>query len=245
MSNFSISINLYISPGDAEAAQTESVEPIVHDAEVEKMECMAQSAAVLGIGLVAMGEQVGSEMVQRSMQHLLQYGEPPIRRTIPLATALLNVSKPDYAIVDTLSRLSHDPDAETSINAILALGVISAGTNNSRVAGMLRQLSEFYHREAQHLFVVRIAQGLLHMAKGLITLHPFHSDRLLLSKPALGGLLVVLHACFEPKVCTKYFASKDISVQNIQSVRISQYKNIQSVRYSSTKIQSVKIFQYL
>jgi len=185
--------------GDAEAAQTESVEPIVHDAEAEKMECMAQSAAVLGIGLVAMGEQVGSEMVQRSMQHLLQYGEPPIRRTIPLATALLNVSKPDYAIVDTLSRLSHDPDAETSINAILALGVISAGTNNSRVAGMLRQLSEFYHREAQHLFVVRIAQGLLHMAKGLITLHPFHSDRLLLSKPALGGLLVVLHACFEPK----------------------------------------------
>lgn len=46
-----------------------------------------------------------------------------------------------------------------------ALGLVSAGTNNSRVAQLLRQLSEFYAREASHLFVTRIAQGLNHMGK--------------------------------------------------------------------------------
>jgi 26S proteasome regulatory subunit N1 len=29
---------------------------------------------------------------------------------------------------------------------------------------------------------VRIAQGLVHMGKGLMTLNPYHSDRFLLSK---------------------------------------------------------------
>ena len=44
-------------------------------------------------------------------------------------------------------------------------------------AGLLRQLSEFYVKEASHLFVVRIAQGLNSLGKGLIGLGPFHSDR--------------------------------------------------------------------
>jgi hypothetical protein len=102
-----------------------------------------------------------------------------------------------------------------SQGAILGLGLVSAGSNNSRVvrqthpsvdnavlsiicnlhilasslssltyplpsplqAGLLRQLSEFYAKEASHLFVVRIAQGLNSLGKGLIGLGPFHSDR--------------------------------------------------------------------
>ena len=81
----------------------------------------------------------------------------------------------------------------------MALGIVSAGTNNSRVAGLLRQLSEFYSKEAGHVFCTRIAQGLLHMGKGLLTINPFHSDRMLLNGPALGGVLVVLHSCLDLK----------------------------------------------
>lgn len=53
----------------------------------------------------------------------------------------------------------------------------STGTNNARVTGLLRQLAEFYSKEANHLFVVRIAQGLVAMGKGLLSISPFHSDR--------------------------------------------------------------------
>jgi 26S proteasome regulatory subunit N1 len=138
-----------------------------------------QSAAVLGIALVTLGEDMGVEMTLRTFEHLLHYGELPIRKVVPLAIGLLYISNPEYSVVDQLSRLSHDQDAELSQCAIFALGLVSAGSNNSRVAGLLRQLSEFYAKEANHLFVVRIAQGLNAMGKGLIGLSPFHSDRFL------------------------------------------------------------------
>lgn len=156
-----------------------------------------QSVAVIGIALIAMGENVGSEMSMRSFDHLLQYGEVGVRRAVPLALALLSISNPEYSLIDTLSRLTHDADTGVAQNAILALGLVSAGTNNSRVAGLLRQLSEFYSRDANPLFVVRISQGLLHMGKGLMTLHPYHSDRLILSRVAIAGILTVLHASLD------------------------------------------------
>mgnify|MGYP000670754118 CR=1 FL=1 len=158
-----------------------------------------QMAAVIGIGLITMGEDVGSDMVLRTFDHLLHYCELPIKRAVPLSLAVLNISNPDFAVIDQLSRLSHDPDAEMSQNAIMSLGIVSAGTNNSRVAGLLRQLSEFYSKEAGHVFCVRIAQGLLHMGKGLLTISPFHSDRMLLNGPALGGMLVLINSCLDLK----------------------------------------------
>jgi 26S proteasome regulatory subunit N1 len=158
-----------------------------------------QMAAVIGIGLLTIGEEIGSEMALRSFDHLLHYCELPIKRAVPLALAVMHISNPDFSVIDQLSRLTHDPDTEMAQNAILAMGIVSAGTNNSRVAGLLRQLSEFYSKEAGHVFCVRIAQGLLHMGKGLVTLNPFHSDRMLMSGSALGGVLVLLHCCIDLK----------------------------------------------
>lgn len=39
-----------------------------------------QAAAVLGIALVTLGDDIGSEMALRTFDHLLHYGELPIRR---------------------------------------------------------------------------------------------------------------------------------------------------------------------
>jgi len=174
-------------------------EMLHHCAEHVTEDAEHQAAAVIGIGLITMGENVGSEMALRTFDHLLHYCELPIKRAVPLALALLHVSTPDFGVIDQLSRLSHDPDTEISQNAILAMGIVSAGTNNSRVAGLLRQLSEFYSKEAGHVFCVRISQGLLHMGKGLISLNPFHSDRLLICGPSVGALLTVLHSCLDLK----------------------------------------------
>jgi len=158
-----------------------------------------QAAAVIGIALISLGEDVGSEMTVRTFDHLLHYCELPIKRAVPLALSLLHISNPEFSVIDTLSRLSHDPDAEISQNAIMGLGIVSAGTNNSRVAGLLRQLSEFYNKEVGHIFCVRIAQGLLHMGKGLLTLNPIHSDRMLTNWPALGAIVTLLHLCLDLK----------------------------------------------
>ena len=134
-----------------------------------------QAFAVLGLAAVALGEEIGTDMVLRTFDNLLQYGEVNIRRAVPLAFALVSVANPSrVTVIDTLSRLSHDTDEFVSQNAILALGLIAAGTNHARIAGLLRQLAVYYGKEPNHLFLVRISQGLLHMGKGLMGIRTMH-----------------------------------------------------------------------
>ncbi|XP_055338382.1 26S proteasome non-ATPase regulatory subunit 2-like [Paramacrobiotus metropolitanus] len=160
---------------------------------------MHQAVAALGIALIAMGEDIGSEMSLRSFGHLLRYGDAALRRAVPLALGLLSVSNPKLTVMDTLSKFSHDNDSEVASNSVLAMGLIGAGTNNARLATMLRNLAVYHTKDANSLFMVRIAQGLLHMGKGTHTLSPQYSDRFLVSRAALAGLLVVLTACLDVK----------------------------------------------
>lgn len=148
----------------------------------------------------------------------MHYGEPVVRRAVPLALGMLSASNPVLTIMDTLSRYSHDNDLQVAINAIFAMGLVGAGTNNARLAQMLRQLASYYSKEADCLFMVRIAQvsslsyssdvprpeadlgappvarlqGLVHMGKGTIGINPFHTDRSLMSPVAVAGLLATI-----------------------------------------------------
>ncbi|XP_015113521.1 26S proteasome non-ATPase regulatory subunit 2 [Diachasma alloeum] len=162
------------------------------DKQKEKDLSSKQAIAVLGIALISMGEEIGAEMAYRTFGHLLRYCEPVIRRSVPLALGLISVSNPKPNIVDTLSKFSHDSDPEVAHNAIFAMGLVGAGTNNARLAAMLRQLAQFHAKDPNNLFMVRIAQGLTHLGKGTLTLSPYHSDRQLLSPVALAGLLATL-----------------------------------------------------
>ena len=158
-----------------------------------------QAVAVLGLGLIAMGEDIGSEMLTRTLSHLMRYCEPVIRRAVPLALAMASVSNPQLPILDTLSKFSHDTDPEVAHNAIFGLGLLGAGTNNARLAAVLRQLAQYHAKDQNNLFMVRIAQGLVHLGKGTLTLNPFHSDRQLMSPVAVAGLLSVLVAMLDVK----------------------------------------------
>lgn len=160
---------------------------------------LLQTYAVLGLSLVAVGEEVGQEMVLRQFGHLMHYGEANIRKAVPLAMGLISPSNPQMKVYDTLSRYSHDNDSEVAINSIFAMGLLGAGTNNARIAQLLRQLASYYHRDPNALFMVRIAQGLLHMGKGTLSLSPFHTDRSVLSKVAAAGLLTTLISLIDAK----------------------------------------------
>lgn len=158
-----------------------------------------QAFAVIGVALIAMGEDVGAEMAIRQFNHLMHYGEPTIRKAVPLALGLISASNPQLNILDTLSKYSHDNDLAVALNAIFAMGLVGAGTNNARLAQMLRQLASYYYKEPDCLFMVRIAQGLVHMGKGTITVNPFFCDRGIMSRPAVAGLLTVLTAFTDAK----------------------------------------------
>lgn len=171
----------------------------IEDGEDKKGDELLQSYAVLGLSLISMGEEVGQEMVLRQFGHLMHYGEPNIRKAVPLAMGLISPSNPQMKVYDTLSRYSHDNDNDVAINAIFAMGFLGAGSNNARLAQLLRQLASYYHRDQSSLFMVRIAQGLLHMGKGTMSINPFHTDRQILSRVAAAGLLIVMVAMIDAK----------------------------------------------
>ena len=43
------------------------------------MQSHHQSVAVMGLALIALSEDLGSAMSHRALEHLLRYGEPPVR----------------------------------------------------------------------------------------------------------------------------------------------------------------------
>lgn len=165
-----------------------------------------KAAAVMGIGLVAMGEELGEDMARRSLIHVLladtvsrSGASASGRRSVPLAYALLAISTANPSVIELLNRLSHDSDVPTAQNAILSMGLVAAGTNNARVATMLRALAQYYHKDKDSniLFTVRLAQGLTALGKGHLTLSPFQQDRAVLSYPGLVGILGLLHSALD------------------------------------------------
>ncbi|KAI0462432.1 hypothetical protein LJB42_003925 [Komagataella kurtzmanii] len=158
-----------------------------------------QAYAVLGLALIAMGEEIGQEMSLRHFGHLMHYGNSMIRRAVPLAMGLVSSSNPQMKVFDTLSRYSHDQDLDVAINSIFSMGLVGAGTNNARLAQLLRQLASYYSKDRDSLFIVRIAQGLVSLGKGTMTISPFNTDRAILSKVSLASILTVAVTLLDPK----------------------------------------------
>ena len=172
----------------------------------EEINPKVQTIAVIGCSLIAIGESVGTEMLSRSFNHFLQFGDINIKKAVSLAIALLNLSDPKVQIVDSLTKFCYDTDKTVAMNAIFSLGLVSSGSNHSRVGGLLRSLAGYYTDESNPLFMVRIAQGLLHLGKGIITLDPIYSHKLLMNTRGLAGILITLFSFTETEglICDKY-----------------------------------------
>ncbi|KAG0679467.1 proteasome regulatory particle base subunit [Pichia californica] len=160
---------------------------------------LSQGFSVLGLALICLGEEVGQEMSIRHFEHLMHYGKPIIKRAVPLAMGLVSTSNAQMNVFETLSRYSHDQDLEVAYNAIFSMGLVGAGTNNARLAQLLRQLASYYINDQNGLFISRISQGLVHLGKGTLTMSPFSTDKQILSKVSLAGLLTVCIALLDPK----------------------------------------------
>ncbi|XP_057666687.1 26S proteasome non-ATPase regulatory subunit 2-like [Diorhabda carinulata] len=160
---------------------------------------MGQAMATLAVGVVAIGEDIGIEMIHRIFGQVARYGEPSVRKAVPLAMALSSVSNPKLNICDVLTKYSHDSDPDVAVNAIFGLGIVGAGSNNARLAATLRQLAVFHNKNPSELFMVRIAQGLIHMGKGTMTFDPMHTDRMLMDPVGLVALVTVMVSLLEPQ----------------------------------------------
>lgn len=138
-------------------------------------------------------------MATRLLNHVMHFGKADKKKIVPLAYAVLSISNPKINTMDILFKLAYDTDSDIALRAIICLGLVGAGTNNSRLAEIFRKLASYYSKDSDTLFCVRMAQGLLYMGKGMLSLQPYYSERFLLSKVGMSGVLVFLTSLFDIK----------------------------------------------
>ena len=83
---------------------------------------------------------------------------------------ILGIHSFSVQVTDLLYKLAHFEDKETAYWAVLGLGLIACGTNNSWVSSLIKNLGFYYEENAQMQFVVRVSLGFLYAGKGLLKL---------------------------------------------------------------------------
>lgn len=187
----------YIGSGNVLKVQDFMKKLLVHE---EEGKTLPQTAAVVGLAFIAGSEKVGQEMASRLLNHILQYCDLPVKRGVPIAIAILNISNPTIQATDLLSKLAHDEDKELSLRSILSMGLIGLGTNNARISGLLKDLSNYYSKDPNHDYMTKIAQGLLSAGKGLVTANPVYSDQFLYSKAGMGSLFLIANLMLDTEI---------------------------------------------
>lgn len=163
----------------------------------EELNPKVKQIAVIGIALTAMGEEIGEEMIFRTFDHFLQFGSAEVKAAIALALSLTNLSNPRIHITDLVTKLSYDSNKNVALPALLSLGLVGAGTNNSRLASNLRSISAYHNKDKELHFMTKIAQGLIYSGKGLLSLKPTSSNDFLINNVSLAGVLIPLLALTE------------------------------------------------
>ena len=77
-----------------------------------------------------------------------------IRRSVPLALAMISTSSPKLQILDTLSKFSHDSDAEVAHNSILAMGLVGAGRSTCKTSMLIYYSCRPVHPPYSSVFVM-------------------------------------------------------------------------------------------
>lgn len=82
----------------------------------------------------------------RLLNHILHFSKSEKKRVVPIALAILSLSNAKINVMDILCKLAYDTDTEIAYRSIICLGLVGAGTNNSRVADIFRKLASYYSR---------------------------------------------------------------------------------------------------
>ncbi|RWS08204.1 26S proteasome non-ATPase regulatory subunit 2-like protein [Dinothrombium tinctorium] len=163
----------------------------------ESRSSLLQAVAALGFGVITIGETLGNQMAIRICSHFFRLSDSQTKRTAPLILALLFLSNPQPTVVHILQKYSSDLNLDLAANCIIALGLVGAGTNNSRIARHLRDLFRIYNRNSAMKLLICISHALLFLGKGLLSLSPYQFDKELIKDTSVASVLVVLLCCFD------------------------------------------------
>ena len=79
----------YIGSGNVLKIQEFLQKCTTHESEENSL---PQAAAIISIAFLSISEEIGNDMVMRTMHHILQYCEMSVKRAIPIALAIMSKS---------------------------------------------------------------------------------------------------------------------------------------------------------
>lgn len=145
-----------------------------------------QVFSVLGVALISLGDDTLVQMASHVLEGSMLLDSPKVQMAIPIAYSILYLSTGKTEIIDALRRCMHSTESSVVISAIISLGLVSAGSNNSRVRVALDEMATFCGKGATGS-ALKIAQGLLRLGKSMHKLSFFNDSAV--SNKAVGAIL--------------------------------------------------------
>ncbi|KAM0686152.1 proteasome regulatory particle base subunit [Conglomerata obtusa] len=142
-----------------------------------------KSFNLLGITLISLNDTHTRSICKKLLVNQLLKDK---NNTIPMCLSILYTSEPDVEIIDALSR---SINGQSPITSILGLGLVGAGTNNTRIQQTLEQQYQYLTKNTRASGALKVAQGLVGLGKGTLSLSPLIFDKTVINKKSLIGLL--------------------------------------------------------
>ncbi|EDQ31289.1 19S-PA700 proteasome regulatory particle subunit Rpn1p-S1 [Enterocytozoon bieneusi H348] len=191
------------------------VEEIMNNCFAGETEPLNESLGLISIVLVGIGDSLASQMIENQLMSSLLLNNIHIKNVVPSCLALLYASSMKSDIIDFLERSMST--RETNVTSIVALGILAAGTNNSRAMSILSSNFNAMYKDIKASNALIFSQGLINLGKGMLTLSPLVYDkRIIIDKSIIGllGLITMLlnenYSCFKENSFILYIITQAI-----------------------------------
>lgn len=169
----------------------ESIDTILQDCFSGDPDPQCEVFGLIAISLIAISDPLATEMVERKLMNVFMLNSPHIKNAISLCMGLLFPSTSKLSVIEFLERCANSRD--TDISSVIALGMVGAGSNSSKIQSILNTNYGFLYKESKGANALMYAQGLINIGKGLITLNPMaYENMVVLGKPIIGLLSTIL-----------------------------------------------------
>jgi len=150
--------------------------------------------SILSVALISAGEETLVNMATHTLEGVMLLDIPRVQMAVPLALSILHMSSAKAEVIEVLKRSAHSGDPSVVVSSIGALGVVSAGSSNSRVQNALEQMEGFCGKGAAGS-ALKIAEGLLYLGKGMMKLSMFTGG--IASPRKVSGMLGFIFALLD------------------------------------------------
>lgn len=199
---------------------------------------LLKSVSLLGVALLSMGDELFSKMALRVISSSSLLDNSHLKSTISLCFALLSPSSPSVELVDTLSKFCNSSETKTILSSIISLGIVGAGTNNTRVSDVLEQQYAYNTKCLKAAPASKISQGLLHMGKGTMTLSPFAFNKKKLLEKNFVGLLASVFMLMDPESSPMLSKYMYLNYFFIQASSLKQVVTLdEEMNYTKTQLR--------